>query len=421
MDAPHNSRLHGTALVLDDEVEIGAFICKALPTFGLAAKHFTEPLQFLLEVQRAPPEILILDLALGRADAIDVIRKLEFLKFSGRVILISGRDLTTLREFERIGRSHGLQMMPSLQKPFRSAELKAALQTNSEPQATIGTKVHSDGESRTTNPAAVLAEALRRQWLEVWYQPKVDLHLFSVCGAEALIRARHPERGIIEPADLLPPAGDALYKQLTLFVIRQTLTDWLAFAANGHTLKMAVNVPTSILGAPGFVDFIRKTLPANPNFPGLIVEVTEDEVIRDIAWIHEVATQLRLYNVTISVDDFGSAYASLSRIKDLPFREVKLDRSFVAHCATDGLKRGLCQAVVNLAHCCGASACAEGVETMEELRCLTELGFDSAQGIIFARPMPASSFLNFIASPQSGGSGKAGSPGDGLDLRSVGT
>ena len=326
MDQLLNPGPHRGAFVLDDEAEIGAIVCKVLATLGIAAKQFTEPLQFLLDVKRSPPDLVILDLALGRSDAVDVIRKLEVLRFAGRVLLISGRGEATLRDIEQIGRTHGLQMMPPLQKPFRVADLKAALQAGPAPATSAGEREQPDAEPMPDDPGHMLAEALRHDWLELWYQPKIDLQSLCICGAEALVRARHPERGLVEPAGLLPPAGHALYKPLTRFVVRRVVADWNAFAGRGHALKLAINVPASILGAPGFVDFIRQALPAHPQFPGLIVEVTEDEVISDIAWIHEVATQLRLYNVWISIDDFGSAYASLSRIKDLPFREVKLDR-----------------------------------------------------------------------------------------------
>ena len=401
-ELPH-SEPPQTALVLDDEVQIGNFVCKALMSFGLVAKHFFDPLDFLLEVKRAPPDILVLDLLLGRSDAVDVMRKLEFLKFAGRIILISGHDQATLREFERVGRAHGLRMLPSLHKPFRTAEFRAVIQAIPEPDGVVSEAKQPAEELGDVRPKRVLEEALGNEWLEVWYQPKIDLRLLCVSGAEALIRARHPKHGIIEPADLLPPAGDPLYKPLTLFVVKQAMSDWLKFAERGHPLKLSVNVPASILSAPGFVDFIRNARPVHPKFPGLILEVTEDELIRDITWIHEVATQLRLYNAWISVDDFGSAYASLSRIRDLPVREIKLDRCFVTGCATDNLKRGLCHTVSDLAHCFGASACAEGVETAEDLRCLVDLGFDAAQGNIFARPMPAHQFVEFIAARQSAG------------------
>jgi len=219
-----------------------------------------------------------------------------------------------------------------------------------------------------------------------------------VCGAEALIRGRHPEHGVIEPSELLPPAGDQLYKPLSFFVLRQTMTDWAVFAEKGFPLKLSINVPASILNTPGFVDLARRLIPHDASFPGVIIEVTEDEFIRNPEWMREVATQLKLYNAWISIDDFGTAYASLSRLTDLPFIELKLDRSFVANCAADKLKFALCQTVVDLAHRLGASLCAEGVENADDLRCLTKLGFDSAQGFFLAKPMLRDRFVSALLS-----------------------
>jgi EAL domain-containing protein (putative c-di-GMP-specific phosphodiesterase class I)/CheY-like chemotaxis protein len=389
-----------TALVLDDEAQIGSIVCKVLSLAGISAHSFTDPLAFLVEIKRSPPSLIVLDLALGQSDAVEVIRKLDVLKFPGMVLLISGRDEATLAEIERIGRAHGLWMVPSLRKPFRAAELKARLQSVSKPEKSNpenGTPALPEdaGTSRID-----FATALQQQWLEVWYQPKINLRALAISGAEGLIRARHPEHGIVQPMDLLPPAGDPLYKPLSIFVAQRALADWNKMCAAGHPLKLAINMPASVLNAPGFVDVVRKLIPAVPAFPGLIVEVTEDEIIRDPDWIHEVAMQLRLCNVALSIDDFGSAYASLSRLKDMPFREIKLDKSFVSGCAADKLKRAVCQTVVDLAHRFGATACGEGVETADELHCLTELGFDTAQGYYFAKPMPLQSFLEFLANGQ---------------------
>ena len=141
---------------------------------------------------------------------------------------------------------------------------------------------------------------------------------------------------------------------------------------------------------------VRSLLPADPTFPGLTMEISEDEVIRDPQLAREIATQLRLYNVGISIDDFGSAYASLSRLNDLPVIEVKIDRGFVYGCASDRLKHGLCQTVVDLAHRFGASACAEGVETADDLRALIKMQCDTAQGFLFAEPMPAATFASTL-------------------------
>jgi EAL domain-containing protein (putative c-di-GMP-specific phosphodiesterase class I) len=103
--------------------------------------------------------------------------------------------------------------------------------------------------------------------------------------------------------------------------------------------------------------------------------------------------QLKLLKVRISFDDFGAAYASLSRLLDLSCIELKLDRSYVARCSSDPLKHAVCQTMVDLAHRVGSLACAKGVEHPEDLRCLIEMGCDSVQGFLFAKPMPPEAFV----------------------------
>jgi EAL domain-containing protein (putative c-di-GMP-specific phosphodiesterase class I)/CheY-like chemotaxis protein len=383
------------AFVLDDEPRVGALICKILRAAGIAARQFENPIAFLTEMRIASPTIIVLDLALGNSDAVDVIRRLEILKFKGRVLLISGRHGDSLLEVEKIGRAHGLHMLPSLQKPFRLEDIAARLQAIAElqiPEPEAPPAI----EQRGVRVPVSLDQALRENLLEMWYQPKIDLRAMTICGAEAVIRARHQTHGLISPIDLLPPAGNALYKPLSEFVLRRTMRDWSMIAQDGHVIKLAVNIPASILNVPGFVDLVRGVIPAHPDFPGLLVEVTEDEIVRDPQWVFEIATQLKLCNAWLSIDDFGTAYASLSRIKDIPCVELKLDRSFISECSSDKLKYALCQTAVDLAHRVGASLCAEGVETEDDLRCLMDLDFDTAQGYLFAKPMPVREFLDFL-------------------------
>src|SRR6185437_12787021 len=202
----------------------------------------------------------------------------------------------------------------------------------------------------------------------------------------------------LTPMDLLPPPGDPLYRPLSSFVMARSMEDWRLFAQKGYPLKIAINVPASVLGAPGFVEEVRKAIPYDQDFPGLLIEMTEDEIIANPRGIGEVMARLRLYNTTISIDDFGTAHASLSRVKDLPFSEIKLDRSFVAGCASDPIKYGLCQTVADLAHRFEATTCAEGIETIDDLKCLVNLGFDSGQGYLFAKPMPRAEFFKSLLS-----------------------
>jgi EAL domain-containing protein (putative c-di-GMP-specific phosphodiesterase class I) len=408
---PKETRIAGIGLgfVPDDEPKVGTVVCKMLSGIGIGARHFVAAEQFLHELSRCSPDLVVLDLALGNTDAVEVIRQLEILKFTGKVLLISGRDEGMLGEIEQIGRTHSLFMLPSLRKPFRIEDIKERLSYD-KPILETPKPAGEEGAPTARPPPVRLEEALRRNWLELWYQPKIDLRSLVVCGAEALIRVRHPDHGIIEPAQFLPAAGDPLYKPLSFFVLRRSMADWAAFAEKGFALKLSINVPASILNAPGFVDLARRMIPCDPRFPGVIIEVTEDEFIRDPEWMREVATQLKLYNAWISIDDFGKAYASLSRLTDLPFAELKLDRSFVSNCGSDRLKYALCQTVVDLAHRFQASLCAEGVETADDLRCVTKLGFDSAQGYFLARPMPADRLLASLLSTKGRSEGAASSP-----------
>jgi EAL domain-containing protein (putative c-di-GMP-specific phosphodiesterase class I) len=183
---------------------------------------------------------------------------------------------------------------------------------------------------------------------------------------------------------------------LTKFVVLQAMADWDIFAEQGQTLKLSINVPLSTLQLPAFVELVRNSLPKKPHFPGLIVEVTEGDMLLDPSGIREVATQLKLYGVVLSIDDFGGAHSSLSRLRDLPCAELKLDRSYVAGCATDGAKQSVCAAAIELAHGFGLTVCAKGVENVEDLRTLIDLGCHSAQGFLFSKPMDSLSFIRML-------------------------
>lgn len=378
------------AYVLDDDPGIRKFVQHVLAAAGYSPAQFSSSLPLLAKLKSEPPELIVLDLALGQSDAVEVICHLEILRYAGKVLLISGRDESTLREIQQIGKSHGLAMLPPLCKPFRSNDLAERLRA--QPEA-IESAVEVAGKHA---PAVDLDEALRKNWLELWYQPKIDLKSMSICGAEALLRARHPEYGVVPPAGILPPSSDPLHQPLSRFVIRQAMADWGHFADAGMPIKLALNMPVSVINAPGFVSVVRGLLPNDSRFPGLIIEVTEDEVIREPEFIREIATQLKLYNVFLSIDDFGSAYSSLSRLLDAPSVEIKIDRRFVSGCATDKLKHALCQTVIDLAHRFGAAVCGEGVENGSDLRALINLGCDTAQGFLFAKPMARQIFIDKV-------------------------
>ena len=371
------------AFILDDERDIRALITQIVEMTGFAARSFGRATALLMALTKSAPEIIILDLSLGDTDGVDVIRSLAASRFGGAILLISGRhDAKTIQEVLRIGAHHGLTMLPFLQKPFRLHEFQARLRLLEQ----LPLDVPREAE---------FENALRNNQLELWYQPKIDLRSRRMCGAEALIRLRHPTRGVLRPAEFLPPSGDPLHDPLADYVIRRALTDWQCFVANEITTKLAINMPISIFGTPTFVANLRKYLPGKLDFPGLIVELTEDEVISDPDLAREIAIQLKLYNIEVAIDDFGRGFATLEQAQKLPFTELKIDRSKVAGCSEAPHRYGECHGIVELAHRLGMVAIAEGVESERDLQALTQMGCDAAQGLALAPPMSRDEFTQW--------------------------
>jgi EAL domain-containing protein (putative c-di-GMP-specific phosphodiesterase class I) len=380
--------------VLDDEPDVGALVCHFLLANGFTTQQFSDKAAFMVGLREALPELIVLDLALGQTDAVEIIRQLRSARYGGKLVLMSGRCESSLAEINDIGKLYGLTMLRPLRKPFGAGELMDRLNAVPETAGPVSRKVNGKAES----PTADLIGALRNRWLELWYQPKIDLKSLQACGAEALVRIRHPKHGIIYPAGFLPRPGDPKYWALTRFVIRRALADWTYLAERDVLLKLAVNVPVSVLRTTGFMPFLRRSLPTDARFPGFVLEVTEDEAIREPHWMQELGVQLKLYGISLSIDDFGSGYSSLFRLRDLPCAEVKLDRTFVSNCSSDGRKRMLCSVAIELAHGFGATVCAEGVDNPRDLHTLSDLRCDTAQGFLFSEPIDREALLAQLSS-----------------------
>jgi EAL domain-containing protein (putative c-di-GMP-specific phosphodiesterase class I) len=241
-----------------------------------------------------------------------------------------------------------------------------------------------------------LADVLERGWFELWYQPKIELKTMRLYGAEALVRARHPQRGILPPGVFLPGASEADMLALTERVIRTALKDWQDCAAHGMSIKMAVNVPVSALVNLPIADIVREDRPKVENWPGLILEVTEDEIIHDLKLANEVAEQLQASHCSLALDDFGAGYSSIARLRQLPFSELKIDRAYVINCHSDRVNGGLCEVFVELAKRFGLKTVAEGIESTHEAHKLQALGADVGQGYLYAKPMAKAQLIGLM-------------------------
>jgi EAL domain-containing protein (putative c-di-GMP-specific phosphodiesterase class I) len=254
----------------------------------------------------------------------------------------------------------------------------------------------ADEMNDAARPRIAVAEALRNNWFEIWYQPKIDLKRKCLAGAEALARIHHPQLGVLQPGNFIPEVDQDSVAELAEHALLATLCDWTMFDEAGFNLHLAVNVPVSALfklPIPRLVDEYR---PKSERWPGLILEVTEDQIARDPALANEIATQLRVSGITIAIDDFGAGYSSFSILRDLPFAELKIDQAFVAGCATDAANAAICQTAIDLAHRFGSAAVAAGVERQADLQALMVMGCDFGQGVLIAPPMPKQRFLELL-------------------------
>ncbi len=250
--------------------------------------------------------------------------------------------------------------------------------------------------SAPTLPRIAIAEALHNRWFEIWYQPKIDLKRKCLAGAEALARIRHPELGVLLPGSFLPEADEASVAELAQQALVATLCDWVMFEEAGFNLHLAINVPVSVLLRLPVQELVSEFGPKSERWPGLLVEVTEDQIVRDLALAQKIASQLQVSGIKIAIDDFGAGYSSFSSLRDLPFAELKVDCSFVKNCAIDATNAAICQTAIDLAHRFGSAAVAEGIETQADLQALMVMGCDFGQGVLIAPPMAKERFLELL-------------------------
>ncbi len=249
---------------------------------------------------------------------------------------------------------------------------------------------------RGARPHVDIDQALREGWLELWYQPKIDLRRKCLAGAEALARINHPTLGVLLPQSFLSGVDDESLTRLTEHALLATLQDWSVFDQAGFNLRLAINVPVNVLLRLPVPTLVRENRPQDERWPGLVVEVTEDQIVRDIALAQEIAKQLKISGVTVAIDDFGGGYSSLASLRELPFAELKIDHTFVKNCAIEGTNGAICQTAIDLAHRFGSAAVAEGIENVADLQALQVMRCDFGQGVLLAPPMPMERFIALL-------------------------
>ncbi len=245
-----------------------------------------------------------------------------------------------------------------------------------------------------------LEMALRKDELELYYQPKIATAGYRPCGAEALLRWTHPQRGQISPEIFIPLAEKIdQIESLTAFALNTALRQSAEWPQDFGPLSVAVNVTPSVLEGGDLCGIVESALGVWDGVPDrLYVEITEGAIIRNPEASFNVLRELRDLGVQISIDDFGTGYSSLAYFKNIPADELKIDKSFVLNMLENDGDRKIVRTVIELARSFGLRVTAEGVEDKATAGMLAQLHCDRLQGYFYSRPLPQSEFIAWLES-----------------------
>jgi diguanylate cyclase (GGDEF)-like protein len=245
-----------------------------------------------------------------------------------------------------------------------------------------------------------LRKALERHELELFYQPKVDVRSGATTGMEALVRWRHPQRGLIGPTEFIPVAEEnGMIIPLGNWVLHEACRQNRAWQQRGlRPLRMAINISGVQLRHEDFVDSVALALRETGLEPRwLEIEITESVVMQNAATAVMMLDRLSQMGIHLAVDDFGTGYSSLSYLKRFPLNTLKIDASFIRDVSSDKNDALIVQAIIALAHSLRLQVVAEGVEDAKQLDFLQSSGSDQYQGYLHSRPVPAAEFELLLA------------------------
>jgi len=370
--------------VVDPDSSIRHFISLIMQGSGVDTHEFADGPSFRKMLATLTPDVAFIDVPSNAEDAQKSLVALSERGCMGAVQLISTLPPQMIDGAKVTGLQQKLRMLPSMKKPFDSAAVH---------------KIIKDLKLGMPPPVAariVLDDAIANDWIEFWYQPKIDINRKKLTGVECLARARHPQHGVLPPHAFMPGARDASITALAQKAVDDAVRMSGVFAELGVNVPMTINMPLDILGGLKLGELLAQHKPDPTSWPGLVVDLHEKSVIHDIPIAVDLARSLAPHNVKLALDDFGNGYNAVAKTTTLPFAEVKIGREFVTNCSIDKSKAAICKNAIELAHKFGAAAIAVGIERGAEVLTLASMGCDGGQGFLLGQPMPETRLVSLL-------------------------
>ncbi len=383
-------------LVVDDDPRIGRLIARSVKGMGFIVHILHRPEELKAVYRGFQPDVILLDLKMPDVDGIQVLRQLADWGCGARILILSGVGDEILRSAERLGCMYGLNMDAVLQKPVAIEEIKKCIEELVDTE-NVQTAAYTPAAHAPISEAS-LSAAIECDELVVHYQPKVARRSNHVIGVEALVRWLHPNHGLIPPDRFIPLAEEAgLIAPLTFKVMESAFRDIKKWVLKQHDFKLALNISLLCLADRDFPDKLAEMLEKHNLEPDqLMLEITESEATGHPVHLLDTFTRLRLKGVHFSMDDFGMGKSTLERLRNFPYSELKVDKSFVMDAMeTDGAAE-IVRSTVELGHSLGLKVVAEGIENQRTLDWLFGLGCDLAQGFHLSPPLDVLGFGTWL-------------------------
>ncbi len=385
------------ALLVDDDAFVLSIVGRQLSLLGIE-QIVTAENGDAARVELKKKEqfnLIVCDLMMPGTDGVELLRDIADLQPTAGLILMSSADRRVLNTAEGVANERQLHVLGTLPKPVSQKALEVLLDRLDQ--------TRFKAKQTAVNPeitAEVLGNALDCDEIVIHVQPVVHIRERRLSSVEALARWNSPQYGSIPPDVFIPLAeSSGLIRQLTDATLRAGIAACAEWRRQGLDIRISINLSPFMLNDLSLPETIASLctehgLPAH----NLLLEVTESGVFRDVATSLDILTRLRLRGMQLALDDYGTGHSSLKQLLRVPFTDLKLDRMFLDGSDVDPERRHVVESTIRLAHDLGLSVITEGVETAEQLKLLTDLGSDYAQGYFIARPMPVDQLLEWAES-----------------------
>ncbi len=388
-----------SVLIIEDSKAQRLFmleLCRQMGITEIAEADNGRSALAVMDSRHEPFDLLICDLEMPDIDGIELINLLSARHIRSGLIIASGLERSLLSAVELMASTEGLYVLGALQKPVAEAELLALVRKYQ--QDDLKQKQACEQRERLLLGKEELQQALTERRFVLHYQPKIDFATVKLTGAEALVRLQGTDGQLIFPNDFIPLCERfGLIDELSYQVIELAIAQQQRWLAAGLSLSISVNLSAYSFEQSEFsarVIALIKDCAVPPN--SLIFEVTETGVIKDIGRALAILTRLRLFGCGLSIDDYGTGYSSVKQLSQIPFTELKVDRSLVDGISTKAHLQVIFESTLSMCQKLGIELVAEGVERPDDWHYLQQAGCNIAQGYLISPPLPEQRFCQWV-------------------------